>query len=77
MNSESFRGSARFSIELASYRFEPPWGYTHGQVLLEEHKIRTERNDYEITEIHLADAIERLAHCNRKSLSVDRSAKEP
>jgi hypothetical protein len=35
-------------IELASYRFGPPFGYTHADVLLEAHKIRVERGDYNI-----------------------------
>ena len=35
-------------IELASYRFEPPQGFTHADVLLEAHKIRVERGDYNI-----------------------------
>ena len=47
-------------IELASYRFEPPAGCTHADVLMESHRIRIERGDYAIAEIHLADAIERL-----------------
>ena len=43
------RGSARAcSIELASYRFEPPVGFTHSDVLLEAHKIRVERGDHNI-----------------------------
>ena len=64
-------------IELAAYRFEPPWGWTHGQVLLEAHRIRVERGDYAIAEIHLADAIERLTARNRDSLSADRGPKDP
>ena len=48
-------------IELASYRFEPPPGHTHTDVLFEAHGlIRTERGDANIDRIHLADAIEQL-----------------
>jgi hypothetical protein len=64
-------------VELASYRFEPPWGYTHAQVLLEAHKLRVANGDYNIKESHLADAIENLTTANRESLSTDRSPKDP
>ena len=47
------------------------------QVLMEAHRIRTERGDYAIAEIHLADAIERLTARNRESLSPDRGPKDP
>jgi hypothetical protein len=56
-------------IELASYRFEPPFGYTHADVLLEAHHIRTERGDYNIDREHVADALEELVRRNRGSLS--------
>ena len=77
MDSIYFKDPLGLLIELAAYRFEPPQGYTHGEVLLEAHKIRTERNDYAIAEIHLADAIERLTARNRESLSADRGPKDP
>jgi catechol 2,3-dioxygenase-like lactoylglutathione lyase family enzyme len=64
-------------IELASYRFEPPFGYTHSDVLLEAHKIRVERSDHHIAQVHLADAIETLITRSRASLSKDRSPKNP
>ena len=64
-------------IELASYRFEPPFGYTHSDVLLEAHKIRVERGDHHIAQDHLADAIEMLVRRSRASLSDDRSPKNP
>src|SRR6476620_1895784 len=64
-------------IELASYRFEPPFGYAHADVLLEAHKIRVERGDRNIGEVHLADAIETLVTRSRESLSDDRSPKDP
>jgi glyoxalase family protein len=44
---------------------------------MEAHKVRVERGDYAIAEIHLADAIERLSARNRESLSEDRGAKDP
>src|SRR6476469_2981516 len=42
-------------IELASYRFVPPAGFTHADVLLEAHRIRVARDDYNIAPVHLAD----------------------
>jgi hypothetical protein len=64
-------------IELASYRFEPPVGSTHADVLLEAHRLRVARNDYNIGREHLADAIETLVRRSRESLSDDRSPKNP
>ncbi len=77
MDSIYFEDPLGLLIELASYRFEPPFGYTHSDVLLEAHKIRVEREDYNIAEEHLADAIEDLVARSRPSLSDDRSAKNP
>lgn len=77
MDSIYFQDPLGFLIELASYRFEPPHGHTHADVLMEAHKIRVERGDYAIAEIHLADAIESLVSRSRKTLSPDRSAKDP
>ena len=58
-------------IELASYRFEPPAGFTHADVLLEAHKLRAEQGDDNIAQEHLADAIELLVSRSRGSLSND------
>jgi catechol 2,3-dioxygenase-like lactoylglutathione lyase family enzyme len=77
MDSIYFEDPLGLLIELASYRFEPPFGFTHADVLLEAHKIRVERDDYNITQEHLADAIEALVVRSRASLSEDRSAKNP
>jgi catechol 2,3-dioxygenase-like lactoylglutathione lyase family enzyme len=77
MDSIYFEDPLGLLIELASYRFEPPHGFTHAEVLLEAHKLRVEREDYNIDQEHLADAIERLATRSRESLSDDRSAKHP
>ena len=77
LRTEDGREALGLLIELAAYRFEPPWGFTHGQVLMEAHKVRVERGDYAIAEIHLADAIERLTAKGRDSLSADRGAKDP
>ncbi len=64
-------------IELACYRFEPPHGLTHADVLMEAHKIRVLRGDDNIAEVHLADAIEALVMRRNASLSADRSPKNP
>jgi catechol 2,3-dioxygenase-like lactoylglutathione lyase family enzyme len=77
MDSIYFEDPLGLLIELASYRFEPPHGYTHAEVLLEAHKIRVERGDYNIARDHLADAIEALVTRSRESLSEDRSPKDP
>jgi catechol 2,3-dioxygenase-like lactoylglutathione lyase family enzyme len=77
MDSIYFTDPLGLLIELASYRFEPPAGFTHADVLMESHLIRVERGDYAIAEIHIADAIERLVNRGRSSLSEDRSPKDP
>ena len=76
MDSIYFNDPLGLTIELASYRFEPPHGFTHADVLMEAHKIRVARSDYAIAEIHLADAIEKLVEGSRASLSEDRSPKK-
>ena len=77
MDSIYFEDPLGLLIELASYRFEPPFGYSHGDVMLEAHRIRVARGDYNIAEIHLADAIETLTARNRGSLSWARGTKNP
>jgi glyoxalase family protein len=77
MDSIYFTDPLGLLIELASYRFEPPFGCTHSDVLLEAHKIRVARGDNNIAEDHLADAIEELVRRSRASLSDDRSPKDP
>jgi len=64
-------------IELSCYKFEPPAGFTHADVLYEAHLLRVARGDRAISEVHLADAIELLVARARKSLSADRAAKNP
>jgi catechol 2,3-dioxygenase-like lactoylglutathione lyase family enzyme len=77
MDSIYFPDPLGLLIELASYRFEPPGNRTHAEVLLEAHKLRVERGDYNIDQRHLADAIELLVGRSRASLSDDRSPKDP
>lgn len=77
MDSVYFRDPLGLLVELASYRFEPPVGFTHAHVLLEAHRLRVARGDYNIQESHLADAIEAMTTASRESLSTDRSPKNP
>jgi catechol 2,3-dioxygenase-like lactoylglutathione lyase family enzyme len=77
MDSIYFEDPLGLLIELASYRFEPPFGYTHADVLLAAHRIRVERGDYNIDREHLADALEELVRRSRESLSDDRSPADP
>lgn len=77
MDSLYFRDPLGLLVELASYRFEPPHGHTHADVLMEAHQIRVGRGDAHIQEVHLADAIEALVARTRPSLSEDRSPRNP
>ena len=69
MDSIYFRDPLGQLIELASYKFGPPEGSTHAQVLHEAHRIRVERGAENITDEHLADAIEALTRKAFGSLS--------
>jgi catechol 2,3-dioxygenase-like lactoylglutathione lyase family enzyme len=77
MDSIYFDDPLGLLIELSSYRFDPPAGFTHGEVLLEAHKLRVGRGDHHIDQEHLADAIEALATRSRESLTADRAPKGP
>ena len=69
MYSIYFRDPLGFLIELANYKFEPPAGFSHAEVLLEAHQLRLARGDHHIADEHLADAIEALAQRGTRSLS--------
>jgi glyoxalase family protein len=77
MDSIYFRDPLGQLLECACYKFEPPPGATHAQVLFEAHKLRVQRGDYNITDAHLADAIELLLHRAQASLSSELSPKDP
>lgn len=78
MDSFYFRDPLGQLFELACYKFEPPVGVTHAEVLLEAHKVRTARGDYAIDDEHVADALEALTRRTARSLSDDReTAKNP
>ena len=69
MYSIYFRDPLGFLIELANYKFEPPAGVSHAEVLLEAHQLRVARGDHHIADAHLADAIAALAERGTRSLS--------
>ena len=46
---------------MPTYKFEPPSGFTHADVLREAHNIRVAKGAYNIADEHLADAIETLS----------------
>ncbi len=77
MDSIYFTDPLGLLIELASYRFEPPYPHTHADVLLEAHQLRVTRGDHHIDRVHVADAIEALVLRSRDSLSQDRSPQDP
>lgn len=76
MDSIYFQDPLGLLVELACYRFVPPEGLSHADVLMEAHRIRVERGDYNIQEVHLADAIETLTARSRASLSADRTPQQ-
>lgn len=69
MDSIYFRDPLGLLIEIASYRFNPPFGATHSDVLREAHLVRLEIGDYNIAQNHLALAIEKINKKNRPSLT--------
>lgn len=77
MDSIYFRDPLGQLIECASYKFDPPSGFSHAEVLYEAHILRVERGDHHIADEHLADAIGLLIERSQPSLSTDRSAKDP
>lgn len=77
MDSIYFKDPMGLLIEMACYRFEPPFGCSHADVMIEAHRIRVARGDYNIGEEHLADAIELLVTRRQQSLSEDRAPRNP
>lgn len=77
MDSIYFQDPLGLLIELACYRFEPPVGCTHADVMIAAHRLRVARGDHHIAEEHLADAIEGLVEARQDSLSADRGPKNP
>ena len=77
MDSIYFTDPMGLLIELACYRFEPPEGCRHADVMIEAHRLRVARGDYNIAEEHLADAIEALVARRQDSLSDQRDPRDP
>lgn len=64
-----FRDPLGHRIELACYKFEPPAGHTHAQVLRCAHELRLQRGAMNIEDQDLANAIEDLVTGDGLSLS--------
>jgi glyoxalase family protein len=69
MDSFYFRDPLGQLLELACYKFDPPFGFTHADVLHEAHKIRVEAGDYNIADTHIADALMVLTQRRTGTLS--------
>jgi catechol 2,3-dioxygenase-like lactoylglutathione lyase family enzyme len=77
MHSIYFKDPLGLLIELAAYNFIPPRGSSHAEVMLEAHKLRVARGAKAIEREHLADAAVMIVERSQRSLSDDRSAKNP
>lgn len=62
MDSIYFREPLGLTIELACYKFEPPAGFSHADILAKAYKIRLDRGDYNIDESHLNAAIKSITN---------------
>lgn len=60
MHSIYLRDPNGLLVELACYKFEVPEGFRAADVMIAAHRLRVARGAYNITEEHLADAIEQL-----------------
>ena len=69
MDSIYFRDPLGLLIELASYRFDPPSGSTHSNVLTVAHMLRIKTGAAAIEACHVADAIEKITSESAQSLS--------
>lgn len=69
MDSLYFRDPLGQLMELACYKFDPPHGFTHADVLHQAHKIRVETDDYNIADKHIADALLVLVQSSTGTLS--------
>lgn len=68
MDSIYFRDPNGQMLEIAVYKFEPPFGYSHADVLATAHNIRVAAGDYAISDRHLADAIAALVE--RRAITI-------
>jgi glyoxalase family protein len=60
MDSIYLQDANGLKVELACYKFETPEGFRAVDVLTTAYRLRVERGDHHITDVHLADAIESL-----------------
>ncbi len=60
MDSIYFRDPLGLLIELASYKFDPPFGYSHANVLQKAHDLRIQRGAIKIEDIDVSLAIRTL-----------------
>ncbi len=68
MDSIYFRDPNGQLLEMACYKFVPPEGYTHADVLHQAHHLRVAAGDYAIADKHIADAMIELSAQRNKSL---------
>lgn len=61
MDSLYFRDPLGLLVELASYKFDPPQGHSHAEVLALAHRLRLERNGKAVETGDVADALSRLS----------------
>ncbi len=72
MDSLYFRDPLGQLMEIACYKFEPPAGATHADVLREAHGIRIAAGAPNIADAHLADAIAVLARRRSPTIEANR-----
>ena len=70
MDSIYFRDPLGLLIEIASYRFAPPDGTTHADVLKEANLVRLKNKDYNIDEYHLKASINKITTNLKKDISI-------
>ena len=61
MDSIYFRDPLGLLIELASYKFDPPFGYSHANVLEKAHNLRVKRGALNIEDVDISLAIRQLS----------------
>ena len=66
MDSIYFRDPLGLLIELASYKFEPPFGFTHGQVLEKAHELRLARGGKNIEDEDISNSLVSLSKVGNK-----------
>lgn len=71
MHSLYFREPCGQLLELACYKFDPPEGATHAEVLRLSHDLRVMRGAQNIEEVDIADAIEAITARRGLSLNAD------